>query len=145
MHEGFLSKRYPWDKANSVFQSSHDHLDANTFYLYKGKSDLASEKQIYGINDTRFHNTILVDNKNQYNPNEKAIGNTDGIIKGVYESPDINYLCSDATGRYRYGSGDPDGITSALMISEFTRRVLFIKPSYLVMVDNLKISDSTSL
>jgi hypothetical protein len=136
----FLSKQYPFNDTNSMVQVNvgHDQPDAATFYLYKGKLDLASEMPDRHRLGTAFHNTVLVDNKEQYQAvSHGAIAkNTDGNLETVQTAPDFCFLLADATNRYREKKSDNE--PGDRMISEFTRNVLFVKPSYLVMVDHIR-------
>ncbi len=106
--------------------------------LYKGPVGLASEMPDRHREGTGFHNVVLVDGKEQYQAvNHAAIAeDTDGKLEGVYTTPDFNYLIADATDRYRDKLSD--NAPGEWMIDEWRRHVLFVKPSYLIMVDNLR-------
>ena len=144
--DAYLNRRYPFDIAGSGANAGHDHADSNSFLLYKGGTDLSSEKphrQTYdeysGQSTTLFHNTVIVDGKNQYACRSQGCvyNETGGRILSVVTMPDFNYLAGDATDMYRDmvgGSYAP----GARYIDEFTRRVVFVKPGYFVVVDNLR-------
>ena len=144
-------KRPPFDpnSADDQFSAGHDHDDANTFYLYRGGVDLASERAAYDDSATSFHNTLLVDGRGQYrapptyggheywDTDPSVFRGTDGRLEKVGEAGDLSYLVADATNRYRYP--DPEsGKPADLMVNEFRRYVIFAKPNYLVMVDNVR-------
>jgi hypothetical protein len=141
--DSYFNGDYPYDDPEISYgtHTGHDHPDANTFYLYKGSTDLATEKDRYQVFVTSNHNTILVDQEGQYRPRytSDTYADTDGKITAVYETSDFNYVVADATNTYRerdlthwnYAPGD-------WKITEFTRHVIFAKPDYLVMVDNLR-------
>ena len=137
------NNEYPWDSPTASWHVGHDQKHANTFYLYKGNVDLASEKT-GRIQNTKYHNTILVDDKNQFKTSDETYGKpTDelwdaGKIETVSNMPDFNFLCADATLRYRYLRDDPDGPLGIPYLDEFTRRVIFVRSDYIVMIDNLK-------
>jgi hypothetical protein len=143
----YVNNQYPFDASDARAHVGHDHPDANTFYLYKGSVDLASEKDRYQVFVTDNHNTILVDQQEQFRLDwqiwpsiRNNLDNIDGKIKAVYTTPDFNYLSADATNLYREKI---DNVTpGASVINEFTRHVIFAKPNYLIMVDNLR-SDTT--
>lgn len=142
-YEEFINGGYPFfDLGGNVdFNIGHDHRDANSFYLYRGNIDLSSENVGYGMVDTRYHNTLLIDNEGQYwrhyaeKPDD--IQGTDGTLEIVYQTTSFNYLVADATDRYRLT--DPEtGNPTAHMVDEFKRHVLFVRPGYFVMVDQLR-------
>lgn len=133
---------HPFDPDTDVdmFHTEHDHDDANTFYLYRGKVDLASERVGYQRTDSSFHNTLLVDGKGQYrsrgdNTDPARYQGIDGRLETASEAGGFSYLAAEASGRY---TDSRDGRPGARVIDEFKRHVLFVRPDYLVMVDSLK-------
>ena len=62
----YVNARYPFDDPDTRFNVGHNHDDSGTFYLYRGNRDLASE--VVGPYETRYHNTILIDEKGQFAP-----------------------------------------------------------------------------
>ncbi len=147
--ENWIELYYPFELDDVSFNNGHDHADAGTFYLYKGNVDLTSEKVGVGENVTSYHNTLLVDGQGQYidpdtyNGNEYWDGDpdlfrgVDGKLDAVYETPNFNYLAANPTDRYRYRN-PVDGKPDAYMVDEFKRHVLFVRPEYFVMVDNVR-------
>jgi hypothetical protein len=146
LYETYLENGYPFNLVTGdELNVGHNQPDANTFYLYKGGTDLSSELPIRArAGTTQLHNTLLVDGKDQYfaNWHNRIYEDTDAVLEAVYETPNFNYLASDGTDRYREQNDDGPGSPGAWMIDEFTRYVLFAKPNYLVMVDNIQ-SDTT--
>jgi len=141
----FFNKEYPFNMTGSNANVGHNHADANTFALFKGGTDLSSEKQHrQSWNQpktwpmTAWHNTIFVDDENQFMFHRQGLVGHDvgGVIESVATSENFNYLAADATDMYRSANSnwEPLGLT----IDEFTRHVLFAKPDYFVMVDNLR-------
>lgn len=144
-------KQYPFDPSVGFekFNTGHDHDDANSFFLYRGKTDLASEVVGVGLTGTGYHNSVLIDGQGQYRapetfgPHEyfgedpSLFHGTDGRLERVGETRGFSYLVGDATRRYRFA--DPsDGKPAGQMVDEFRRYVLFARPDYLVMVDSLR-------
>lgn len=141
----WIAGSYPFNVTSSEAHTGHDHPDANSFYLLKGQVDLSSEKTDYQqTNNTGFHNTLMVDQAQQYKPNwyKKVFPNTDGFINTVSNTPDFNYLSSDAANRYRAKNSDGEGTPGSPYIDEFTRFIIFVKPDYLVMVDDIRSSNT---
>lgn len=145
--DNFTGGRYPFDNPQQDrLSSGHDHDDANSFYLYRGSIDLASERAGYGLHETRYHNTLLVDGRGQYRTmaggggadrDPALFAGTDGRLEMVGGTPSFDYLVADATDAYR----DQKAGVRALgerMLEEFRRYVLFVRPDYLVMVDRVR-------
>ena len=109
--------------------TGHDHEDAGTFFLYRGKVDLTSETADYDKAATSFHNSLLLDGKGQ---SERAptmggageIKDHQAELAYVGETTDLSYLMMDAADRYDN-------------LNEFKRYALFVKPGYLLMVDSV--------
>jgi hypothetical protein len=141
LYETYLDDAYPFDMVGDELNVGHNQPDANTFYLYKGGTDLSSELPIRAREQTtQLHNTLLVDGQDQYfaDWHNRIYEDTDGKLEAVYQTPGFSYLASDATNRYRKKNDDDDGSPGDWTISEFTRYVLFAKPDYLVMVDDVR-------
>lgn len=140
--ETFAHQLYPWGEScadvGCTFNVSHDHADANTFYLYNQNQWLANEWAGYGVADTTSHNTVVIDGQNQFLPttsdyaHPEAFSGTEGYISAHVEGRGFNYVASNATGRYTPVIGD---------LHDFTRHVVFIRPGYLLMLDNLDADD----
>jgi len=143
----YFAGEYPFDMEGAGANVGHNHADANTFFLYKGGTDLSSEKphrqtwdQSTSWSTTSWHNTVIVDDENQFMFHKQGLQGHDvgGVIEQVHTSENFNYLAADATDTYRYKDNWAPG---ELMIAEFTRHVLYVKPDYFIIVDNLR-SDS---
>jgi len=148
----FTAGQYPFDHPSvDVFNISHDHDDASGFYLYRGNVDLSSETVTYGQPGTQFHNALLVDGAGQYRAPDtfnayeywgtdpSLLRGTDGHLDATYSTQGFSYMVADATNRYRYV--DPqNGKPAGLMVDRFQRHVLFVKPGYLIMVDDIRSS-----
>jgi hypothetical protein len=145
LYQTYLDDAYPFSMVGDELNVGHDQPDANTFYLYKGGTDLSSELPIRAREGTtQLHNTLLVDGQDQYfaNWHNRVDADTDARLEAVYGTPGFSYLASDATNRYREKNDDGPGSPGDWVISAFTRHVLFAKPDYLVMVDDIR-SDTT--
>lgn len=113
----------------------HGHLDSNSFYLYKGGYWLAPEAAGVNKQATAFHNTLLIDGKGQYEPPGANFWSvpadfqaSDAFIQINSTVPDFDYVVSNATRRYK-NIGD---------IREMTRHVLYARPDYILMLDNIR-------
>jgi hypothetical protein len=129
MRDNYLANIYP----------GHDHQDALTYYLYKGKYDLTSEmpENIFPFTPNT-HNTILVNEKEQfYSAWGKMFHNVDGYIESSLSTQTYNFLIADASSRFKetIGPGDPPGNK---MVDELRRFVLVSKPDYLILIDNIR-------
>jgi hypothetical protein len=141
LYETYLDDAYPFDMVGDELNVGHNQPDANTFYLYKGGTDLSSELPIRAREETtQLHNTLLVDGQDQYfaDWHNRIYEDTDAKLEAVYGTPNFSYLASDATNRYREKNDDGPGSPGDWMIDEFTRYVLFAKPDYLVIVDDIR-------
>jgi hypothetical protein len=152
--EQFINGGYPFDHPGlDQLNNGHDHEDTNSFYLYRGNVDLTSETVGYGSGETHYHNTLLVDGQGQYeDPSEfngysywgedpEVFRGTDGKLEAVYETRDFNFLIADGTHRYRLP--DPEtGKPGEYLVDEFKRYVLFVRPDYLILLDNLRSSSA---
>jgi hypothetical protein len=134
----FIRGTYPWEPPCSStgcqLNMEHDHDDANGFYLFGGGHWLAPENVEYDLYTTASHNTLLIDGQGQYRPPHDHYGqypedfiNSDGFLEATANSPHFNYVAADATQRYR----------NIQDLEDFTRHVVFIRPDYLVVLDNL--------
>ncbi|MBN2583437.1 MAG: DUF4962 domain-containing protein [Planctomycetes bacterium] len=148
VYERLVRKDFPFDAATGgSLNAGHDHADANTFSLFWGKMELAGEMpdrvvigQQGGIGSTTAaHNTLLVDGRGQMHPGAaggRVAEKTDGRLELVCGAGRSSYLVADATNRYReVGREGPPG---ELWLREFRRHVLFDKPRYLLMIDDIR-------
>lgn len=148
--KAYFQKEYPFDMEGSNANVGHNHADANTFSIYLGGTDLTSEKPHRQTWDqskswpmTSWHNTVVVDGKNQFMFHQQglvghAVG---GKVNSVNVFDELNYLSADATDIYRNANSNWEPLE--LYIDEFTRRVVFIKPNSLttgifIILDNLR-------
>jgi hypothetical protein len=133
----FVDEVYPWNapcnETGCNYNAGHDHADAGTFYFYRRGQWLTPEWAGYGVVDTGFHNTIQIEGQNQFYPTEadqdlpESFADSQGTLDAVADTPDFNYVAANVTGRYK----------NTLGLSDFTRHVLFVRPGYVVMLDNL--------
>jgi hypothetical protein len=138
----FVAETYPWDspclKTGCQLSMGHDHADANTFNLYSGGAWLIAEEARYADHDTSSHNTILIDGDGQYWPRRterrqpEVFAGLESRLVETASTPGFDFVVSDATGAYR---DTPD-------LQTFTRHVLFVRPDYLIMLDNLAASEA---
>ncbi len=132
----FTQEVYPWESpcvnTGCELHTMHDHDDTNGFYIHRAGYWLAPESQRYAGYDTTLHNTLLIDGQGQYrslediNDPETFIG-SDGFLEATAHAPDFDYVAADATRRYKNIPG----------LEDITRHVVFIRPDYFVMLDNL--------
>lgn len=138
-YNSFVNHLEPWASlcTDRICQlnTGHDHLDASGFYLYKSGYWLAPESSANGNQATSYHNTILIDGKGQHEPpgasfwtDPNAIADSAGFIQNISDVPDYDYVISNTTGRYKNIGG----------IQEMTRHVLYVRPDYLLMLDDIK-------
>ena len=83
-------------------------------------------------NETELHNTLLIDSNGQYRPPVTAgvpadFQNGAGFLEARANTPNFDYVAADATQRYK---SIPD-------LTDVTRHVVFIRPQYFLMLDNL--------
>jgi hypothetical protein len=133
-YQTFVDQVFPWDTgcgvSDCLYTSGHDHADANSFYLYGGEW-LAPEAAGYGLADSRFHNTILIDGEGQVRPPDSGVTSPEGVIGTdgrlllTASTPNFDFVSADATNRYRQIAD----------LQNYTRSVLFVRPGYFVMVD----------
>lgn len=154
-YDSFLGERAPWNTTLTVtyegdgtgFDTRHDHADANTCTLWKGPVQLTgelaghtAEHPAYG--ETRVHNSVLIDGQGQIGPRSTRAGlrETDAALEFVIVTDHFNYLVSDAT--HRYQTTDPESGASSNTARRIHRHVLFIKPLYLIMIDDIMADES---
>ena len=131
----FTQELYPWDapcaETGCQLNVGHDHDDANTFYIYRAGSWLAPETVGVDQYATAFHNTLLIDGQGQYRvsdfDNPDDFRGSDGFLQASANTTCFDYVAADATRRYKNIAG----------VQDVTRHVLFVRPGYFVMLDNL--------
>jgi hypothetical protein len=136
----FTQGVYPWEPpcvdTGCGLNAGHDHDDTNGFYIYGAGQWLAPEREGWGDDryTTALHNTLLIDGQGQYRPPddhdwqypEDLIG-SDGFLEATANTPDFDYVAADTTRRYKNITG----------LEDITRHVVFIRPDYFIMLDNL--------
>jgi hypothetical protein len=134
LFDRFTQQRSPWlpSCAACELNFGHDHDDSNTFWLAQAGHWLAPETVGVEKTATAFHNAILIDGQGQLRPpaqyreRDGLIGNA-SQLETVISGAAFDYLRADAT--QRYGQFDD--------LQQVIRHVLFVRPSYFVMVDQL--------
>ncbi len=152
--EQFVKGLYPYDHPGiDSLNTGHNHDDSNSFYLYRGDADLSSETVTYDQPETSYHNTLLVDGNGQYRAPQvygdlgyygddpSVYRGTDGWLDTVLTTPGYSYLVGDATLRYREVN-PANGQPGRLSLDRFRRYVLFVRPGYFLMVDDLRSSSA---
>ncbi len=135
--ESFVNETYPWDvpceQNGCQLNIGHNHDDTNCFYISKAGKWLAPESEGVGKTATSLHNTLLIDGRGQYRPEKywndpEDFSDCDGSIQKYVNSINYNYISADATRRYKQIIG----------LNKVNRQILFIRPDYFVIVDNIK-------
>lgn len=140
-YDTFVQNTVPWDapcvSTGCQLNIGHDHDDTNTFYLAQGNAWLATEQVNVGDIETALHNTITINGQGQSRPTSSGswrdpvvFEGAEGIITVLANTSDFDYLVSDASMRY------PD-----TTIQNLTRHVLFVRPYYFIMIDNIQAED----
>jgi hypothetical protein len=138
LFDTFVEQAYPWDAPCIItgcgINIGHDHNDTNSFYLYRAGAWLAPEYEGNNKYQIAFHNTILIDEQEQYRPPDLHVSydpeemrGSDGFLEATASTHSFDYVASDATGRYK----------NIEDITDVTRHVVFLRPNYFVMLDNL--------
>lgn len=119
------------------FWAGHQHEDLNAFVIHAYGQKLAIDGGYYdwygsphfkGYSTlTRAHNTILVNGEDQDSRREGA----DGRIAAWFDSPGYGYTVGDVS--------DPDVYHG--QVQRFDRRLIFIKPGFVVVHDRLASTD----
>lgn len=136
-YETFVQGLFPWESPCAItgcsLNAGHDHDDTNGFYLYGSGNWLAPETVGVLLYETSHHNTLLIDGSGQYRPPDPDAGNDpatfinrDGFLEATVHTPGMDYVASDATRRYAV----PD-------LTDYTRHVVFVRPTYFVILDHL--------
>ena len=119
-------------KSSPFASVSHSHADQNSFAILKGGRALAIPSGHYGpaygmphhadwTRQTRANNSILVNGAGQTDRSAEAKGK----VAAFRHQKALTYLCGDATAAY------------GGRLSRFLRRVLFLRPGVLVVLDEL--------
>ncbi len=136
----FINRQFPCNTSCQL-NIAHDHADANNFNIAWGGTWLATENEgEWRLNASNYHNTILIDGQGQRSPHAfqyyrtpSAMVGSDGFIEAVANSPSFDYVAGNATRTYAVSG-----------LQNFTRHVVFVRPGYFVMLDNLESTTSRS-
>jgi len=134
----FTQEVHPWEPpcvdTGCALNIDHDHDDSNGFYIHRAGQWLAPENEDYGRSATVLHNTLLIDGQGQYRPPNDHYGKypedfigSDGFLEATATTPGFAYVAADVTRRYKNIAG----------LEDITRYVVFVRPDYFVMLDNL--------
>lgn len=140
-YDTFVQAAFPWnmpcEETNCKLSFGHDHEDANGFFLYSNGQWLAPETEGVENYETEFHNSLLIDGEGQYRPPQEEqkdprdLSNIDGFLSATANTPGFDYVAANATRRYAHLED----------LQDFTRYVLFVRPAYFLMLDNLSAED----
>ncbi len=133
----FTQGLYPWEapcvESGCALATGHDHQDATSFTLYGGGAWLAPENVGVEVSSTAQHNAILIDGEGQYRVPDDRFGaypsdfvGRDARLTATASSAGFNYLAADATPCYTIAG-----------LQAVTRQVVYVRPDYFVMLDNL--------
>jgi hypothetical protein len=119
--------------------AGHDDPDQNSFTFAGSGEYLATDNGLYyNPKLTRSQNTILVNNAGQIGEGRTALDqdhpefwNGSARIASFETTDFVTYAMGDATESY----------PSALGLSQFLRRMLYVRPGIVLMVDNLAASE----
>ncbi len=122
------------DKFDYDAGSGHVHPDANHFVIFGGGEFLIRDDG-YAWKMTGQHNTLLIDGAGQIGEGSQWFRGGDvlkakahpRVLKAV-SSADLDEMVGDATSIY----------PAALGLRKFVRRLLFVKPSALIVVDEIE-------
>jgi len=136
-YDTFTQQEMPWnmpcEETNCKLSFGHNHDDANGFYLYREGQWLAPESEGVGKFETEFHNTVLIDRQGQFRPprreqkDPESLSQMDGFLAATANTPGFDFVAANATQRYAHLDD----------LQDFTRYVLFVRPNYFLMLDNL--------
>jgi hypothetical protein len=121
--------------------SGHVHPDAGHFVLF-GAGDWLIRDDGYAWKQTSHHNTLLVDGRGQLGEGAQWFRGVDLIrqrlnpcILEVSASPELDLMVGDATEAY----------PKELGLRRFVRRLLFLKPDVLIVVDEIEAAEPREL
>lgn len=129
----FTRQLPPWNctALGCEFNIGHEHDDNNGFYIWRAGQWLAPESTGYDRYETALHNTLLIDGQGQYRPQDwrdpSDVQGSTGSLAATANTSRFNLVVADTTGRYRNTVG----------IENITRYVLFVRPNYLIMLDDV--------
>lgn len=113
--------------------AGHVHPDANHFVVF-GNGEWLIRDDGYLTKATSQHNTLLVDGKGQIGEGSMWFRGSDALRGGALpkvlragSTPSLDYIVGDATSTYPAASG----------LKRYVRRLLFLKPDVLIVVDDI--------
>ncbi|MEM5948281.1 DUF4962 domain-containing protein [Spirochaetia bacterium 38H-sp] len=137
---GQPSGRKPWTYGHSlqyahnwhVISAGHAHPDENSFILASGPDYLVVDEGYNRSCYSRYHSTLLVDEKGQYK--EGGYNVFDGLghdwggrLEKFFSAGSLVYVRGDASGAY-----DKD-----LLLERFSREILFLGNDWIVISDRI--------
>jgi len=142
--DGFVSMRSGWDEhatalmvsGASRIDQSHAHLDTGGFTLWhEGWQvvDAVTYSHSGLLQDPAAHSTINVAGAKKVNATAK------GLVRFA-DDPRASYLQIDGTGLYSSGKGGE----SDLLLREFTREMVYLKPDTVVIYDRVQPAGSAA-
>lgn len=121
--------------------TGHTHPDANSFVVF-GNDGWLLKDDGYSPKYTENHNTLLVNGTGQAGEGSTWLSSTsaDGAsgeptIFNAYSNDDFTYMVGEGAGAYNSSAG----------LVGFSRQILFIKPSALIVIDKMKTDSSNQL
>jgi hypothetical protein len=121
--------------------AGHVHPDANHFVLF-GAGEWLIRDEGYAWKETDHHNTLIVDGAGQMGENVQWFRGVDAIrakahprVLEVESAPDVDRMTGDAAAIYPTSAG----------LRRFLRRLVFLKPDVLVVVDDIEADRPRSL
>jgi hypothetical protein len=113
--------------------AGHVHPDANHFVVFADGEWLIRDDG-YLAKATSQHNTLLIDGKGQIGEGSMWFRGSDALKAGALpkilraaSTPQLDYIVGDATSAYPSASG----------LKRYVRRLLFLKPDVLIVVDDI--------
>jgi hypothetical protein len=129
------------DKFDTDPGASHVHPDANHFVVF-GAGGWLLRDDGYSWKQTDQHNTLLVDGAGQMGENAQWFRGYDMIRARIHprvlqadSTPDVDRMAGDATAIYPARAG----------LRRFVRRLVFLKPDVLIVVDDIETDRARSL
>jgi hypothetical protein len=119
----------------------HVHPDANHFVVFGGGEWLIRDDG-YQPKQTGQHNTLLVDGKGQMGEGEMWFNSSQALklkarprVVSATSTPQLDEIVGDATEAYPADLG----------LKRFVRRIAFVKPSVLIVADDIELSQPRAM
>jgi Domain of unknown function (DUF4962)/Heparinase II/III-like protein len=119
----------------------HVHPDANHFLLF-GNGEWLIRDDGYGAKWTGQHNTLLIGGKGQTGEGQMWFNGTP--LLGAQAQPQITRVASSPRLDEIVGEAAP-AYPAALGLKRYTRRLLFLKPDTLIVVDDIELAHSAPM